>query len=160
MDGFLGTRGSFILDLVFVAMICVLPILVFSRYLVRSKHNFRAHRTIQSVVAGVLLVAVLVFEVDMRINGWTHRATASPYWVDGQWNDWIDWTLAIHLCFAIPTPFVWAGLIWAAMRKFPNPPEPNAHAAAHRRWGTIGMLMMALTSITGWAFYLLAFAAK
>ena len=160
MYGFLGTRGSFMLDLVFAAMIGVVPILLLSWYLVRKRRAYRLHKVIQLVLAVVLLLAVVGFEIEMRLSGWTHLAEASPYWVDGRWNDWIDYSLAIQLCFAIPTPFLWGGLIFAALRRFPSPPGPSAHSRRHVIWGTISMLFMMGTSVTGWVFYWLAFAAE
>lgn len=159
MDGFLGTRGSLMLDVVFVAMMLVVPLLGISRFLVRNRQRYQLHRRMQIVLAVVLLLAVLAFEIEIRVFGWTQRATDSPYWLDGKWNDWIDYSLIVHLCFAIPTPFIWAGLIFAAIRGFPKPTQPGSHSATHRRWGTIAMAMMTLTSLTGWVFYWLAFAA-
>ena len=159
MDGFLGTRGSLMLDIVFLTMMLVLPILAVSRFLVRRRGKHELHRRIQITLAWVLLIAVVAFEVDVRVFGWRERAMPSPYWVDGALNDWIDWSLIVHLCFAIPTPFIWGGLIWAALRGFPKPTRPGPHSARHRFWGTIAMVMMAMTSVTGWVFYWLAFAA-
>ena len=159
MEGFLSTRGSFMLDAVFLAMMLVVPIMGLSRYLVRNQHRYALHRRIQLILATVLLAAVLAFEIEMRLFGWKQRAIASPFWQEGRWNDWIDYSLVIHLCFAIPTPFIWGGLIWAALRKFPRPTTPAAHSATHKRWGTIAMVMMTMTSLTGWIFYWLAFVA-
>ena len=159
MNGFLGTRGSLMLDIVFLAMLAVIPLMLYSRYLVRAPRSYSWHKRIQLTLAIVLLLAVCLFELEMRIMGWSHRAEASPYWIAGKWNDWVDYSLLLHLCFAIPTPFVWGGLIWAALRKFPNPPQPSSHSRRHRLWGSIAMFMMAMTAITGWCFYWLAFAA-
>ena len=159
MNGFLGTRGSFMLDVVFLAMMLVLPIMGISRFLVRNRGKHALHRRIQLILAVVLLAAVIAFEVDVRVFGWRDRAAPSPFWQDGAWNDWIDYSLIVHLCFAIPTPFIWGGVIWGALRGFPKPTRPGAHSKTHRRWGTIAMVMMAMTSITGWIFYWLAFVA-
>ena len=123
--GFLGTRGSFMLDFVFLAMFAVVPIMGISIYLVKYRRQFQLHRRIQISLGLILLLAVAAFEVDMRINGWKHLAEPSAYWVDGAWNDWIDYGLAIHLLFAVPTPIIWCVVIVKAMRRFSNPPEPN-----------------------------------
>ncbi len=159
MGGFLSTRGSFMLDGVFIAMMAVIPLMGLSRYLVRNRKSYTAHKTIQLSLATILLLAVIGFEVEMRMFGWTDRAAASRFWVDGRLNDWIDYSLAIHLCFAIPTPFLWGYIIYRAWRGFPRPPHPSAHSASHRFWGRIGMGAMTMTALTGWCFYWLAFVA-
>ncbi|MEM7313139.1 MAG: DUF420 domain-containing protein [Planctomycetota bacterium] len=159
MSGFLGSRGSFMLDLVFVAMLAVVPALIFSGFLVRKKRAYGAHKRIQLGLALVLLLAVIAFEVEMRIHGWRHLAAQSKYWVDGAWNDWVDYSLVIHLCFAIPTPLLWGWLIYRAWRGFPTPAAPSDHSRFHRTWGRIAMAGMVMTAVTGWCFYWLAFVA-
>ena len=77
IDGFLGTRASLMLDLVFLAMFAVLVILAVSIYLVRNRRNFLWHKRIQLVLGLILLVTVTLFEADMRINGWTSIAACA-----------------------------------------------------------------------------------
>ena len=158
MDGFLGTRGSFMLDFVFAAMLATVPLLVVSRVLVQ-RASYQVHRRLQMALSVILLVAILGFELEMRIFGWRQRAVDSPFWVDGAMNDWIDGSLILHLCFAIPTPFLWGFVLYKAMRNFPKPPGPSDHSASHRFWGRIAMAALTLTAVTGVAFYWLAFAA-
>ncbi|MGC3968190.1 MAG: hypothetical protein QM775_12715 [Pirellulales bacterium] len=74
MPGFLGTRASLMLDVVFLAMFAVVPILFWSIYLVRAKRNYRLHKQVQVTLSLVLLVAVTLFEVDMRCyTPWRRR---------------------------------------------------------------------------------------
>ena len=103
----------------------------------------------------VLLAAVTLFELDMRVNGWTHRAEASPYWSDGT----VGRVLAVHLVFAVSTAALWIVVIARALRNFASPPLPGPHSVWHKRWGWIAAIDMVLTSLTGWGFYWLAFAA-
>lgn len=154
LDGFLGTRASFMLDVVFLAMFLVLPLLAWSIGLARSG-RFLAHKRMQVTLALVLLAAVVLFEVDMRWHGWTPRAEASPYYATGLVNT----VLWIHLFFAVPTALIWIYVVVQALRKFPSPPQPGVHSAAHRFWGWLAAIEMACTAITGWIFYYLAFAA-
>ena len=159
IDGFLGTRGSFMLDLVFLAMFAVVPVMGWSIYLVRYRKKYQWHKVIQLVLGAALLIAVSVFEIDMRRHGWTHRAEPSRFWQDGRWNDWIDYSLVIHLSCAIPALFLWLWVIVQGLRKFPRPPVPCAYSARHRLGGRLAAILMVLTSVTGWLFYWLAFAA-
>ena len=157
-SGFLGTRASLMLDVVFVAMFLVLPVLVASILWVKRRRYGR-HKRIQLCLGIVLLVAVTAFEVDMRFfTDWEKLAEPSPYYRTDGWST--VWTaLSIHLAFAIPAAFLWAFVIIQALRKFPVPPAPGAHSASHKRWGWLAAFTMVMTAITGWVFYWLAFMA-
>lgn len=153
IDGFLpGSRASFMLDVVFVAMFLVLPVLAWSIAAVRRGH-YALHKRVQLILAGVLLIAVTLFEVDLRLfTDWRARAEASSCFPRG-----VYLALAIHLVFAITTTLLWIWVIARALWRFDKPPAPGPHSASHRRWGWIAAWDMALTAITGWIFYVLAF---
>ena len=159
LPGFLGTRGSLMLDAVFLAMFLVVPLMGLSIWLARSRRQYTLHKRLQIGMAAVLLLAVAAFEIDMRLfTDWEALAEPSPYFQRGTWD--AVWTsLAVHLCFAIPTPVVWIVVIVRALRNFPNPPAPNKHSAWHRRWAWAAAALMTLTAVTGWVFYYLAFIA-
>lgn len=157
MPGFLGTRGTLMLDLVVVAMAITLPALACSIYLVRARKQYAAHMRIQLILSAVLLVAIALFELEMRLVGWEQRAADSPWSRAGRWNDIVEYLLIIHLLAAIPTFFVWAAVVVRAIRNFPRPPGPNAHSRSHRVWGRLAAIGMALTTVTGWLFYYAAF---
>ena len=159
MPGFLGTRGSLMLDVVFLAMFLVVPWMGLSIYLVRYRKKYDLHKWMQIVMGVVLLLAVGAFEVDMRFfNDWEQLAEGSPYYVKGTWDAvWIS--LAIHLCFAVPTPLIWIFVIVRAVRQFPSPARPSKHSSQHILWARIAAILMTLTAVTGWVFYYLAFVA-
>lgn len=156
INGFLGTRASLMLDVVFLAMFVVVPVLGWSVYLARVRRKYQLHKQVQVTLGIVLLAAVTLFEVDMRINGWTQRTIESPYWATGMVRN----ALVVHLVFAVSTAVLWVVVIARALRNFPSPPQPGPHSAWHRRWGWAAAIDMGLTSLTGWIFYWLAFAAK
>lgn len=155
INGFLGTRASLMLDVVFLAMFVVVPVLGWSVYLVRVRRNYQLHKQVQVTLGLVLLAAVTLFEIDMRVNGWTDRAEASPYWSDGTVRN----ALVVHLVFAVSTAVLWIAVIVRALRNFPSPPLPGPHSLWHKRWAWAAAVDMALTSLTGWIFYWLSFAA-
>lgn len=158
-DGFLGTRASFMLDLVAIALVVAIPVLILSIALAKYRKAYHWHRGIQISLACVLLVALVAFEVEMRRFGWRDRAEASRFWIDGPFNDWIEYSLAVHLLFAIPTPLIWLWVIVRAMRNFAQPLTPGPHSVSHRRWGMIAAASLILTAVTGWWFYWCAFVA-
>jgi len=155
IDGFLSTRASLMLDVVFLAMFAVVPVLGISVYLVKYRRLYALHKRIQLMLAAVLLVAVAAFEIDMRINGWRERAELSPYY-----GGWVDYSLWIHLFFAVTTAVLWIVVTFRALRNFPNPPTPAAHSEQHLRWAKLAAIDMGMTALTGWIFYWLAFVAS
>jgi uncharacterized membrane protein YozB (DUF420 family) len=154
IEGFLGTRASLMLDVVFVAMFGVLPVLGWSIQQVRYRRRYLLHKRVQLALGTVLLVAVTLFEVDMQLNGWRMRAADSPYYPTT-----VNVSLAIHLFFAVPTAMLWVYVIVQALRRFPKPPLPGEHSRQHVLWGRIAAIELALTALTGWIFYWLAFVA-
>jgi hypothetical protein len=157
IDGFLGTRASFMLDVVVLAMVVVLPVLAISIYLVRYRRQYQIHKWMQIGLGAVLLIAVTLFELDIRLNGWRERAVASKYYGTETSLGLVDQVLYIHLFFAVSTFVLWIVVMIRALRGFSNPPAPGPHSASHLLWARIAALDMACTSVTGWTFYWLAF---
>jgi hypothetical protein len=118
IDGFLGTRASFGMDVVLVGLLATLPLLAWSIYLVARRRNFAAHRKLQFFIAAALATAIVVFEIDVRlISDWKLRAAPSPFWPSGVLS-----ALGIHLVFAISTLVLWVWVVWEAVKRFPSPP--------------------------------------
>lgn len=158
LDGFLGTRGSLMLDVVFLAMFAVVPLLGVS-ILLAKRRRYVLHKRLQLVLAAILLTAVLAFEIDMQLfTDWEARAEGSPYFdLARKWTCPVGLALIIHLCFAIPTFVLWIVVTVQALRHFPSPPLPGPHSRAHLRLSKPAAVGMVLTAITGWIFYLMAF---
>jgi putative membrane protein len=177
IDGFLGTRASLMLDVVFLAMFAVLVILAASIYVVRYRRNYAWHKRIQLTLGLVLLVTVALFEADMRINGWMKRAEASRFYAPmtapsrllstfylkilhrPEVPGLVFTALGIHLFFAVTTSLLWVWVIVQGLRRFPKPPVPNAYSASHKFWAWLAAIDMGFTALTGWIFYVLAFVA-
>jgi putative membrane protein len=162
LDGlFPRFRGSLMLDVVFLAMLVIVPLLVVSVYLVKYQRRYILHKRLQLAMAAVLLVAVLLFEIDIRVNGWEHRAEPSPYFDPAhKWTCPAGLALIVHLSFAVPTLFLWIAVVVQALRKFSDPPAPGPHSRWHARYGMLAAAGMVLTGVTGWVFYWLAFVAE
>lgn len=152
-------HGELMLDLVFLAMFLIVPLLGASVLLVKYRRKFVLHKWLQIGMGVVLLAAVTAFEIDMRVFGWRHLVEGSPFYVAGQWN-LVLYSLAVHLCFAVPTPLFWIFVIVQALRKIPNPPRPCPYSPSHIFWARIAAIEMVLTAVTGWVFYVLAFMIR
>ena len=82
--GFLGTRGSFMLDFVCLAMAVIVPLLGISVYLVKVRRQYAIHKWVQLTLGFVLAVAVVAFEVDLRlVTDWQKLAGPSPFFRAG-----------------------------------------------------------------------------
>lgn len=155
INGFLGTRASIMLDVVFLAMFAVIPAMGLSIYLVKFRRLYALHKWIQLALGIVLLIAVTAFEADMQfISGWRERAKPSPHFEGA-----VFYSLYVHLVFAVSTTVLWVFVIVQALRKIPVPPGPSEYSPRHSFWAWMAAADMTLTAITGWIFYWLAFVA-
>lgn len=158
-DGFLGNRASLMLDFVVVALVIVVPILLASLYEVKVRRNYRRHRTLQLLLAGILLAAVTAFEVDLHLvqGGWRNvLAKQSPALSESELAT-VQQVLRIHLIFAITTPILWAVTLVLALRGFGSQVSPGPHSRVHSVLGWTSTIDLVLTSVTGLAFYYVAF---
>ncbi len=154
IDGFLGTRASLAMDTMVTLMVLVVLALAWSVYQVRVGRRFQLHRAFQLGLSCALLVAIVLFEMDVRFNGWEERSAGA---VDGTASTAVWTALGIHLIFAVFSVLLWPVVIVRAMRNFGRSPRPGAHSAWHRRWAPIGAIGMTLTAVSCWVFYWLAF---
>ncbi len=160
-DGFLGYHTSFMLDAVVVALVLVVPVLLFSLFSVKIRRQYTVHRNLQMFLALALLAAVLAFEIDLHYvqGGWENVVNKGPELKAGQLS-LIQRVLRIHLIFAGSTPVVWAVTIALALRNIPRPPQPSPHSRLHKLLGWISTLDLVMTSVTGLIFYYVAFIQR
>jgi putative membrane protein len=161
-DGFLGYRTSFMLDFVVVSLVLIVPILVYSLFAAKFRHQYRLHRTLQLVLGVVLLVAVGLFEIDLQLiqGGWLNVVAKRETPLSEPQLTFARLVLRVHLLFAISTPLLWGLTIGLAMRWFPSPPQPSPHSSLHKTLGWLSTLDIVLTSLTGLAFYYFAFVIR
>ncbi len=157
-DGFLGYHTSFMLDAVVVALVLVVPVLIFSIYSVKFRRQYTLHRNLQIGLAVALLTAVTAFEIDLHLvqGGWENVVKKGPP-VSSDQLTFIQRVLRIHLIFAGSTPFLWATTIVLALRRMPRPPQPSPHSRLHKILGWTSTVDLVLTSVTGLVFYYVAF---
>lgn len=160
-DGFLGYKASFMLDFVVVALVLIVPVLVFSLYVVKVQKRYTLHRNLQLMLGVVLLAAVVLFEVDLRLQGgWENIVAKRDPKLTAEQLAQVRGVLWVHLVFAISTPVLWATTIVLALRRMPCPPAPGPHSRLHKTLGWLSAIDITLTSITGLMFYYLAFVTS
>lgn len=158
--GFLPWRGPFVLDVIVIAMVFVLIALAWSVFSVKYRRLYQRHKVTQLCLAGGLLILLICFEIDIQcFENWRQLADLSPYYDAATRSGPVVYSLWIHLFFATTTLALWLLITLRALKHFPNPPSPNQHSSFHARWGMIAAIDMALTAVTGWVFYFLAFVA-
>lgn len=150
----LGSRGSLGMDVVVVGLVALLPVLAWSIAAVRQG-RYLLHKRLQLFIVAALAVAIVFFEIDIRLlSDWRERARPSAWWPGG-----VLWALGIHLVFAVSTFVLWVWVVWEALARFPSPPLPGSHGPRHRRMAWLAAIDLALTALTGGIFYWLAFVA-
>ena len=161
-DGFLGYRTSFMLDFVVVALVLIVPILVYSLYAVKVRRQYTRHRNLQLLLGLVLLVAVGLFEIDLQLvqKGWQNVVAKRVTPLTPEQLGFVRTVLRVHLVFAISTPLLWATTIGLALGRMQSPPQPCGHSRLHKTLGWISTIDIVLTSVTGLVFYYFAFVAS
>jgi len=153
-DGPLGSRASLMMDIVALAMLAVVPVMIWSIYQVKYRRRYLLHKRVQLTLGCVLAVAVTLFEIHVNVHDWQARATGAS---GVRLPDIVRWALLVHLCCSIPGVLLWVFVIVQGLRKIPSPPRPSQYSVRHKKWARLAATAMLLTAITGWAFYILAF---
>lgn len=157
-DGFLGYRTSFMLDVVVCALVLLVPLLVYSIYQVKICRNYSRHKQLQILLGALLLVAVGLFEFDMRWQGGIRTILAKRDTPLTAAQDVFFYRLLIvHLFFAVSTVLLWSTTIVLALRKIPKPPCPCPHSPIHKLLGWLSAVDITLTSVTGLMVYYYGF---
>ncbi|MGQ0633953.1 MAG: DUF420 domain-containing protein [Planctomycetaceae bacterium] len=157
-DGFLGYPASLMLDVVVCALVVVVPTLLFSLASVKVRRRYGLHKSLQVALGLVLLLAVGLFEIDMRLHGGIDGILAKrPRPLTGAEYASFKTLLYVHLVFAVSTVFLWAATLALALRRFPAPPAPSAHSRLHKGLGWLSAADITLTSITGLLVYYYGF---
>jgi len=149
MDGFLGTRADFIVDLV-MTISGFLPFLLLSAFYLASKGKFDLHKNLQIILFIVVTSLVLSLEYDIRFGELKEISKQSPY------AGSIELTVVflVHLLFAISSFFAWCWLIVKSLKRY-----PTFFDFEHKRYGKIIFWDIVLMVITGWILYWMTFAA-
>lgn len=151
----LNSRSSFSLDLISCSMLIAVLLQLCSVYFVRVRQNYRLHKRLQSLLSFALFALLIVFEIDIRLNGWQHQAKQSPYFAGVLFP-----MLYVHILIAVATACFWSATFWLAWKRAPNPPQPGGFSFQHRRMARLSVMLLFATTCTGWLFYWMAFIAS
>lgn len=154
MDGFLPfSRGTLMMDTVVTAMLIVVPLTIYGSRLAKTR-RYERHRQVQLGLATGLALAVLAFELEVRLMGWRERAAPSPYFH----TILFPW-LYFHVTIAVCASLLWIAATVHGLRRMPRPARPGPGSVWHRRIGQATIAATCATAVTGWVFFYLAFVA-
>ena len=141
------------MDLVLVAFVVILPALVYSWRLARGK-RYADHKRWQLTIFTLLVVAVALFELDLRQSGGIFALTA-----ESQYSGTLFLQSLIygHTAVAIASALIWVTLVGLSLAKFDSPPAPNSFSGIHRNLGRAGMITMALSGLSAIPLYVVGF---
>ena len=153
MPGFLGTEAPFMMDVVMIALLFINPALFWS--IQQAKQGkLELHKKVQITLAVVLLIAVILFEVEIRLaNGIVNIIGEEKY------TNLFRIVLYIHIFFSVTTTIIWSILIFKACKLYTPQGFPDHYTATHKKLGWTGALDLLLTTLTGFLVYYLGFIA-
>jgi putative membrane protein len=147
------SRASLVFDVLFVSLPILLFVVIGSLVAIAYGY-YRVHKGCQLASSLALGIVLLYFEMNIRLSGWTHLATPSPYY-----HTLLFPFLYLHIGVASISLFLWGKTLWMALRRFPNPPIPGVFSPTHRVQGKWAVGSLVATVGTGWIFYWMAFVA-
>ncbi len=151
--GFLGTRADVLMDVVFVATLLT-PFIVAWGVRFASKGDFRRHRAVQTTLLVVLLVAVLLFEVDVRLSGGSGSLMKGSSYAGTGWLRGI--TLA-HVLANVVTFFTWLWLVVKSWKRLGTPELPGSFGGTHKRVGRFVFGGLVFGAVSAVVMYVLGF---
>jgi hypothetical protein len=153
-DGFLGSRGNLLTDVVFVCNLAAPGwALVAARFARRGEHT--RHMRLQMALWLVMLTNLLMLEGHIRMSGGSGSLTAgSPY----AGTTLMSVAFLLHISPAVATYVLWSGLVLATYRRR-SIPRLGAFSRRHKRLGTIVIAGLIWTALSACFVYYLTFWA-
>ena len=152
----MGTGAPFMMDVVVLALMVLVPLLFYSIRQVKPGNPI-LHKRLQLLMAAILLLAVILFEIEVRLAGGIYELTNNSLYYKTRFFDIMLYT---HLVFAISTPFLWAWTIAGALRHFKNG-SMGVYAEMHKKLGWLSAMDLVCTSATGiWVYYISFIAVR
>lgn len=147
MRGFLGTNAPFMMDVVVISLVLVMPMLAFS-ILQAKRGAIGLHRRLQFLLSILLTIAVLLFEVEMRVAGGIKNLIETDrYTISFRIFLWF------HIFLAVSTLILWCITFFHANKNFDGKNMLESYKPTHRKLGISSTVFLVLTSVTGLVVY-------
>lgn len=151
--GFLGTRADVLMDVVFVSTLLT-PFIVAWGIRFAKRGEFRTHRAVQTVLLVVLLVAVALFEVDVRLSGGSGSLMKGSSYAG---TGWLRGVTLAHVLANVVTFFTWLVLVVKSWRRFETPALPGTWRSTHVKLGRFVFGGLVFGAVSAVVMYVLGF---
>ncbi len=152
-QGFFGTRADVLMDVVFVSTLATPFIVVWGIGFAR-RGDFRRHRAVQTTLLAVLLVAVVLFEVDVRLSGGSGSLMKGSSYAG---TGWLRGVTLAHVLANVVTFFTWLVLVVKSWRRFETPALPGTWGPRHRLLGRLVFAGLVFGAVSAVVMYVLGF---
>lgn len=151
-NGFLGTRANLLGDLVLLATLAT-PFLLWHSFKLARRRELLKHRRFQVILLGVLLVAIVLFEVDVRM-----ASSQGGLMRDSAWHGTTTLRLLTlsHVIGAVLTFVGWLVLTIKSLSRFRSS-LPGPFSRTHRRAGKAVFAGSVYTAVTAVGMYVMGF---
>ncbi|MFZ5438477.1 MAG: DUF420 domain-containing protein [Myxococcota bacterium] len=150
--GFFGTRADLLMDVILVATLSTPFILAWAISLAK-KGQHQKHRVVQVTLLVVLLLAVGLFETEIRLSGGSGSLMKGSSYA-GTW--WLRGILLAHVLANVVTFFTWLVLVFRSGKRF-GTELPGAFTPSHRRVGKLVFAGTVFGAVSALIMYVLGF---
>lgn len=151
-QGFLGTKALLFMDIVTIYF-ALLPFLLVYSISFAIKKNYKKHFISQSIILGLTLVLVLVFEIGVRLTGgfmeYAKESSLS--------YDFLLYFLIVHIIIAIFAVAGWLYLYISSYKEYKLNGYANFSNTKHKKIAKAIFASLTLTSIMGVCIYIFLF---
>ncbi len=140
------------MDVVFLSTLAT-PLILLWGIRFAGKGDFTRHRAVQTTLLCVLLVAVVLFELDVRVSGSSGSLMKGSSYAG---TGWLRGILLAHVLANVATFFAWMVLVVRSWRRFEGT-LPGTFSAGHRRVGRFVFGGTVFGAVSAVAMYVLGF---
>jgi putative membrane protein len=152
-SGFISDRSDVLMDTLLVFFVGM-PFLVLGSIRLARQGKLRSHRKAQTATFAVVMLAFILFELDMRLSGLGAAGVAGS----SVPRTFLLLYMAVHILIAVATCAAWVPLVIASWRRFDRR-LPGTFSARHKIWGKAVFAGVCLCASTGAGFYYMLFLA-
>lgn len=150
--GFLGTRADALMDVVVIAVVAT-PFLLTYSFRLAAAGRLDAHRRFQVSLLSVLLVAIVLFEIDVRLAGGSGSLMAGSSYAGTTGLRLLSLT---HVLGAVATFLTWSVMTVLSLRRF-RQILPGSFSRRHRQVGRLIYAGTVFTAVSAVAMYVVGF---
>ena len=144
--GFLGTRATFLIDII-VSFLVILPIIVMISIFLVKRNYIKIHQFLQVSLFLISISALALFAYSVHyVEGFEYLIQKSSV---GAKEAFV--ILTVHVTTVVITILIWFLTIFYALNDRKRRALPGVYSEPHKRAGRrvlLGIVMMALTSLT------------